>query len=231
MFAVIFEVQPRADQWNAYLDYAKMLRPELVKIDGFLDNVRYRSKRRAGWVLSLSTWRDEKAFVRWRTLSVHHTVQEKGRFEVFEDYHLRVGQVTHDNRALEDLTLHQQRLDETEVGTAKLVSMVELECPALVSGNTSATEIAIRLGLCEGADGLVDWDLFEAILTPGLTLLLLSWRDVTCASASERGTIPDSVRHRRVRILRDYGMFDRREAPQYFPDVEQQNDATSTKLP
>jgi hypothetical protein len=38
-------------------------------------------------VLSLSTWRDEKALIRWRTLGVHHEVQEKGRFEVFEDYH------------------------------------------------------------------------------------------------------------------------------------------------
>jgi hypothetical protein len=27
------------------------------------------------------------------------------------------------------------------------------------------------------------------------------------------------VRHRQVRVIRDYGMRDRREAPQYFPDV------------
>jgi hypothetical protein len=26
-----------------------------------------------------------------------------------------------------------------------------------------------------------------------------------------------SLRHRRVRIVRDYGMYDRREAPQYYP--------------
>jgi hypothetical protein len=27
------------------------------------------------------------------------------------------------------------------------------------------------------------------------------------------------IRHRQVRVIRDYGMFDRREAPQFYPDV------------
>ena len=42
MFSVLFEVQPRPDRWDAYLGYAKALRPELEKIDGFVDNTRYR---------------------------------------------------------------------------------------------------------------------------------------------------------------------------------------------
>ena len=81
-----------------YLGYAKMLRPELEQIDGFVDNIRYRSLTREGWLLSLSSWRDEKAVVRWRTHGAHHGVQEKGRSEVLLDYHLRVGQVTEDSR-------------------------------------------------------------------------------------------------------------------------------------
>jgi hypothetical protein len=32
-------------------------------------------------------------------------------------------------------------------------------------------------------------------------------------------SIPDDVRLRSVRIIRDYSMFDRREAPQYFPEA------------
>jgi hypothetical protein len=31
--------------------------------------------------------------------------------------------------------------------------------------------------------------------------------------------LPDGARLRRVRVVRDYGMFDRREAPQYYPDI------------
>jgi hypothetical protein len=48
MFSVIFEVRPWSDQWDAYLDNAKMLQPELERLDGFIDNVRYRSLTRAG---------------------------------------------------------------------------------------------------------------------------------------------------------------------------------------
>jgi hypothetical protein len=28
------------------------------------------------------------------------------------------------------------------------------------------------------------------------------------------------MRLRRIRVVRDYGMFDRRETPQYYPDAE-----------
>src|SRR4051812_3885523 len=98
MFSVIFEVHPKPDRWDAYLGLGKMLKPEVEKIDGFVDNIRYRSLRREGWLLSLSAWRDEKALVRWRTQARHHAVQEKGRSEIFLDYHLRIGQLTRDTR-------------------------------------------------------------------------------------------------------------------------------------
>src|ERR1700682_62839 len=67
MFSVLFEVYPKAEKWDDYLGYAKLLRPELEKVDGFVDNIRYRSLTREGWLLSVSGWRDEKALVRWRT--------------------------------------------------------------------------------------------------------------------------------------------------------------------
>ena len=54
MFAVIFEVNPKAEQWDTYLGYAKLLRPELEQIGGFIDNERFASLCRPGWVLSLS---------------------------------------------------------------------------------------------------------------------------------------------------------------------------------
>ena len=92
MFSVIFEALPHKGKWDNYLNNANMLRPELEQVEGFVDNIRYKSLTRDGWVLSLSNWRDEKAVVRWRTTVRHHEVQEKGRNDVFLDYHLRVGQ-------------------------------------------------------------------------------------------------------------------------------------------
>ena len=40
MFSVIFEVHPRTEQWDNYLANAKMLRPELEKVDGELYGLR-----------------------------------------------------------------------------------------------------------------------------------------------------------------------------------------------
>jgi heme-degrading monooxygenase HmoA len=201
MFAVIFEVQPKSDRWDQYLDLAGLLRPELVQIRGFLENERFRSRRTEGLVLSLSIWEDEKAVIRWRTHARHHGVQEKGRFEVFEDYHLRVGEITADSHMPPGGTLEQQRFDPTEVGVAKLVSLCEGDAPALAEA--------------PGADA-VDSELFESITSGGKLLRLIAWRDMAAADAWQP---PPSVRHRRVRVIRDYGMRDRREAPQFYPDV------------
>jgi heme-degrading monooxygenase HmoA len=220
MFAVVFEVRPRPDRWDDYLGLAGALRPELLAIDGFIDNVRYGSKRREGWVLSLSTWRDEKSLVRWRTQALHHDAQSKGRAEVFRDYHLRVGEVTLDTRPPPGHAVREQRLDETETGEAKLLSIIEMRRPEAHAVEVSSEMIARHLGLPHHADGLVDWDVFEAILTPGEMLLLLAWRDAAAAKGGEQA-IPPGARSRQVRVIRDYGMFRREEAPQFYPPASQ----------
>jgi heme-degrading monooxygenase HmoA len=220
MFSVLFEVHPKPDQWDAYLGYAKMLRPELEQIEGFVDNIRYRSLTREGWLLSLSGWRDEKALVRWRTKANHHEVQAKGRAAVLLDYHLRVGQLTRDTRPPDGQTLREQRLDETETGAATTVILIDAKRPAEWVEKAGPTEIAEWLGLNSEAAGLVAWDVFDAVLTQGDVILLLSWRELGAAEAFERAAqLPDGARLRRVRIVRDYGMFDRREAPQYYPAI------------
>jgi heme-degrading monooxygenase HmoA len=220
MFSVLFEVHPKPDQWDAYLGYAKMLRPELEQIAGFVDNIRYRSLTREGWILSLSNWRDEKALVRWRTQAKHHQVQEKGRSEVLLDYHLRVGQLTRDTRLPDGHALHEQRLDETESGEGTTVTLIDAKQSPDRVKDAGPNAVAGWLGLAPSAPDLVAWDVFDAVLTPGDIILLLSWRDQAAAEAFEGAvSLPDGARLRRVRIVRDYGMFDRREAPQYYPDV------------
>jgi heme-degrading monooxygenase HmoA len=216
MFAVIFEVQPKQERWSDYLDLAGSLRPELEKIDGFIDNERFASRRRQGRVLSLSTWRDEKALIRWRTLPVHHRAQETGRLEIFADYHLRVGEVIADTHIPRDQSLPQQRLDETETGIAKLVTISELRADG-VAGAADAHSLAAGLGLpTAGTRGVVAHEVFAGINDPGKLLLLASWEDRAAGREWRPNATADSdVRHRVVRIIRDYGMRDRREAPQY----------------
>jgi heme-degrading monooxygenase HmoA len=220
MFSVIFEVHPRPDQWDAYLGHAKMLRPELEQIEGFVDNIRYRSMTREGWILSLSGWRDEKSLVRWRTRAKHHEVQEKGRSEILLDYHLRIGQLTQDTRLPDGHALREQRLDETETGNATTITLIDAQRPAEWVKGTSPGDVAQWLGLIPNSSGLVGWDVFDAVLTPGDIILLASWQDQAAAEAFEGAvSLKDGTRLRRVRVVRDYGMFERHEAPQYYPDV------------
>ena len=124
MFLAIFEVHPKAERFDEYVALAKRLRPMLEKIDGFVDDERSQSKWRAGWVLSLSTWRGEKLMVLWRTTGVHHIAQKQGRSEILEDYHLRIGDVR-SIRTLRTTRQSEQRFDKTELG-AKFTTVTEL---------------------------------------------------------------------------------------------------------
>ena len=152
--------------------------------------------------------------------ALHHGIQQKGRSEVFLDYHLRVGQVTQDSRLPPGHALAEQRLDETEVGEGTTAMLIDAKRPPGWVKDTTAEEVARGLGLAPAATGLVAWDVFDAVLTPGDVILLLSWRDEAAARDFQRQLrLPDGARLRRVRVVRDYGMFDRREAPQFYPDA------------
>jgi heme-degrading monooxygenase HmoA len=194
MFAVIFEVNPRPEAHHTYLGHAAILRPELLAIDGFIDNERYASQTRPGWLVSLSIWRDEKALIRWRTHALHSVIQGKGRSSVFADYHLRVGEIVADTMATAPLP--RTRFDTTEAGAAKAVTVTERP---LDPGPVTAWP---------------DGDSFNSITRPGNGLYLRSWPD---HAAAEAGIGKAAGRHRVVCVIRDYGMFARTEAPQYFP--------------
>ncbi len=199
MFAVIFEVCPIDTQWETYLGEAGIIRPELEQIDGFISNVRYRSLSQAGWLLSFSIWRDEKALIRWRTHALHHRVQAKARSSIFHDYHLRVGKVVADS--VTGGAVRASRYEATEIGAGKIASFIE--APS-VANNPVAGFVPVTQ------------DAFEAILTPGAGVWLVTSRD--------EGSLPPmsaapGTRRRDILVIRDYGMSDRREAPQYFPET------------
>jgi heme-degrading monooxygenase HmoA len=224
MFVVIFEVQPKQERFDDYLDLAKQLKPKLEATEGFIDNERFKSKRDERRVLSLSTWRDEKAVVRWRTHGEHHGVQEKGRFEIFEDYHLRVGEIMSDTHPPKNLHVVQERFDGTAIGQAKAATITELT-PAPDSGIGAKPDLLpAHLGLEASRNGLIDVEVFESIYNKGKLAVLTSWRDTDTATAwtPVRPEAIQAIRHRQVRVIRDYGMFERREAPQYYPDVKKE---------
>jgi heme-degrading monooxygenase HmoA len=96
MIAVIFEVWPKIDRKQEYLDIAAQLRPLLEQIDGFVSIERFESLSESGKILSLSFFRDEAAVQAWRATNEHRTAQAKGRSDIFSNYRLRVAGVVRD---------------------------------------------------------------------------------------------------------------------------------------
>jgi hypothetical protein len=83
-------------------------------------------------------------------------------------------------------------------------------------------DLATALGVpTTGTHGVMAQEVFESIYHPGKFLLLVSWQDAASANRCQPHTVAHGeLRHRHVRVIRDYGMFDRREAPQYYPEVK-----------
>src|SRR5215472_13810152 len=72
----------------------------------------------------------KKSLVRWRTTQNHHSVQQRGRDDILEKYHLRVGEIFADNRVPTGMHLLHQRSDETEVGEGTMVTIITPTSPA-----------------------------------------------------------------------------------------------------
>jgi heme-degrading monooxygenase HmoA len=96
MIVVIFEVWPKPDHRQEYLDLAAELKPILESIDGFISVERFESLTEKGKILSLSFFRDEEAVVAWRNVAEHRRSQSKGRAKIFENYRLRIAAVIRD---------------------------------------------------------------------------------------------------------------------------------------
>jgi heme-degrading monooxygenase HmoA len=96
MHAVIFEVWPKEEGRQEYLDIAAALKPTLEKMDGFISIERFQSLTDPGKILSLSFWRDDEAIAGWRQVERHRMAQAKGRGEIFRDYRLRIAGVIRD---------------------------------------------------------------------------------------------------------------------------------------
>ena len=96
MIAVIFEVWPKAERKQDYLNIAAELKPLLDKIDGFISIERFESLYEPGKILSLSFLRDDAAVQAWRKMNEQRAAQTKGRNEIFSNYRLRVAGVIRD---------------------------------------------------------------------------------------------------------------------------------------
>jgi heme-degrading monooxygenase HmoA len=218
MFVVIFTVHPGPDKKDRYLGWAKHLKPKLEAIDGFIANERFAHTRRQGWLLSLSTWRDEQSLVRWRTVGEHRAAQEQGRREIFDDYRLRVGEVTADTSPPHGEPVEAMRCDTTKIGVSPWASITEVTFADQNLSTGNVTELPQQLGLGETMPGLVTSEVFTSLHNPGKRLLLVDWQNADAMAAWHPTAAGADLRHRQVRVIREYGMYERTEAPHLHHD-------------
>lgn len=205
MLALFFEVQPKPEGYQRYLDMAAALKPQLEKIDGFISIDRYKSLAREGVVLSHSIWRDEAALTAWRVQENHHKAQEAGRSAIFSDYRLRIAEVIREESPGKPAWQPQRLSAYNDPARRKPRYMIVAES----SSNTFDALPGIKP---EAFSSLNRPEEFVHVMeVPGLPEAL----EVT---ESCRVGAP-AYRYRVCEVERDYGMYDRAEAPQYYPAV------------
>ena len=81
---VIFEVTPRREGLNEYLELGAALQSELRKMPGFIRAERFSSLSEEGKLLSVSFWENEESAAAWRNRPAHRNCQKKGGETLFE---------------------------------------------------------------------------------------------------------------------------------------------------
>jgi len=221
MFSVMFEVQPDRQRWDAYLANAKMLHPELGQAAGLVDNIRFRSLTRDGWILSLSGWRDEASVVAWHNRVRDDEAGENGRNRLLADYRLRVGEVTSDTRAPDGRKMAQDQPNHTGVGECTYVTLIDAkQTPQWVAAN-NPQEMALYLGFDLNSYGdCISWDIFDSLSSTGEIILLVTWKDARSAEDhAATQIVPGDARVRVVRVIRDHAIFFDCTAPEDHPDA------------
>jgi len=102
MIVVLFELQAMPGQNQTYVDLVNKLTPLLKPMEGFISIECFQSTLNPEKVMSVTTWRDEEAVVKWRNVSAHLAAQKAGRDKIFKDYRVRVASV------IRDYGLHQR---------------------------------------------------------------------------------------------------------------------------
>ena len=185
--AVFFDVLPKEGSAETYFSMAAGLRPIVEKNPGFIAVERFENLQKSGWYFSFSQWRDELALSQWRCQPDHYGAQVCGRSLILADYRLRVG--------------------AQQVGAPSLGATKDREQVAMLIGDFTAIESVFQAGV----SGSNNVQLFRGVLDTqrGIGLVNQISRPLELSTTSQ-------YELRYFEVCRDYGMFDRTEAPQQF---------------
>jgi heme-degrading monooxygenase HmoA len=206
MIGLFFEVQTRPGHRDQYLDLAASLKPALEATGGCLTIERFQSLSREDLLLSHQIWQDEAALTAWRVHGQHHRVQELGRERVFADYRIRIAQVIHEARPGQSVWRPERRTPYNDPARRQPTYVLTAE--------SKNARLPVE----------TEWrgDAFASVYREGQFAHLIDLPDPESGIAFGARLFADpTVEYFRVfEVMRDYGMYERAEAPQYYPAVE-----------
>ena len=192
MQSVLFDVLPKSGQVDRYFSMAAHLKPIVEQNTGFLSVERFANLQKQDWYLSFSCWKDEGSLAQWRCQPDHNGAQVCGRNQVFDDYRLRVSELKNEKQ-LNKETIRERIL--VFIGQFDEVQAMLSHSPFMRFNSKSY-------------QGVLD-------TKRGISLIEFS-PDITLTEEIIETPMPDSVKLLWFEVIRDYGMFDRLEAPTQF---------------
>lgn len=205
MMSLFFEVEIRPGRKDQYLNLAASLKPSLEAMGGCLFLDRFRSLSRDNLILSYQIWQDDGAMTAWRVDGKHHDVQALGRTKVFSDYRLRIAQVICEMKPGQPVWRAEQRSSYNDPVRRPPTYVLVTE--------SRRAQLAVP----------TEWrsDAFESVYREGQFAHLVDLPDDRSGLAFGERLLaePTTEYVRIVEVVRDYGMYDRTEAPQYYPPV------------
>lgn len=208
MISQFFEVQIKEGLISRYMDLAASLQPALTAMGGCVFIERFQSLTRKNMLLSYQIWQDEGSMTAWRVHAGHHRVQETGRGKIFSDYRIRIAQVIHEARPNKPAWQPERRTPYNDPARRPPTYVIATE-----SKNAA---LPVR----------TPWerDTFASMYREGHFAHLVDLPDYR--SGLEFGADlfadPTTEYFRIFEVTRDYGMYNRTEAPQYFAPIERQ---------
>lgn len=189
MHALFFEVRPKPGHLDNYFEHVALLRPVLAQHTGlkFLD--RYTARNDPDLLLSHQLWDSEDSIVAWRRDTTHRRSQSAGRQVHFEDYRIRVGERVLHWTATDHVAAAAKPVVSGAAHVLALYSTAPIIAPAFVT--------------------------FESVNTKGMFVALATTDDYAAAETLLNDTIdaPGLDEGAIYIIRRDYGQFDRTQAP------------------
>jgi heme-degrading monooxygenase HmoA len=203
MMSLFFEVEIKPGRTDQYLNLAASLKPELEAMGGCLFLDRFRSLSRDNLILSYQIWQDEGSMTAWRVHAHHHDVQTLGRDRVFSDYRIRIAQVIYEARPGQSVWTPERRTPYNDPARRPPTYVLATE-----SKNARLPVASTRRS-----------EAFASVYRDGRFAHLVELGDDQSGIALAPRLFDDPTTDyvRIVEVVRDYGMYERAEAPQFYP--------------